>query len=201
MAKSMTIGVYNVARKVKQPSIGVHNVARKVKRGFVEVDEVARQFFSCVDFNLAEHITSGENIRSGDTPIYTYIFNNTTLSLTAEGKALGDGKNDYFWYEIGGLNAGDILEIQYEYTVFAHSSPSNLELDGHEDGLLNSSYVWGNHASSMSLNSPVTYTKTVNVTANNSKFTHRLSTNGDYRVHHSVNVKSIILNGEQIFPY
>lgn len=46
MAKTMLVGVSNVARKVKKMYVGVENAARRVKKGYIGIGNLARLFYT-----------------------------------------------------------------------------------------------------------------------------------------------------------
>lgn len=96
MAKQLTIGISNVARKGKKAWIGIDGVARKIKKMWIGVNGIARLFFS-----------------GGGVATYSGL---TTALTTGRAYHAGASIGDYAVFVAGQVNYGSYPGYYHSYT-------------------------------------------------------------------------------------
>lgn len=180
-----------VARNVLQPYIGVDNVARSVKRGWIGVDNVARQFFG----EAYDEWTITMTTDNTSSMAVSYTCNDSTLTMSAKNNTgYVDSGTASVSYVITGLSAGDVVVVNYNRTIdMSNSYQTCRESFGSKGNtVLYSSEFFTSTSGTVSL------TKTF--TLESTTFRHWIGVTRQIAQGITVDVKSITVNGEQIFP-
>ena len=171
----------------------VGNVARKVKGGWVEVNNVARRFFG-VSRDASEFISLGYADATG--MIVNNTLTNQTLSLRVENPTgYVDTGSVWAYYILTGLNVGDVISVNYTRTIdintnYMQTVRENMGIDGNPLGYFDQMYS----------NTSGTVEETKTYTSTATTFCHGIFVTRQVKQGASINIKSIKVNGEQIFP-
>ena len=189
--------VNNIARKIVKRYETVNNVARYITKHYECVNNAARLIFSGVD-NILTNVLFYTTPKSGGNTALTHTLNETTFNISASSQ--GDGIEDYdnIYYVISGLVEGDEIEIVYEwYLSVKHSYALAAEYAFFNN--TNVGTCWTQNSAGMSPGTHA-FTRELVVPAGSTSFCQILEVVGNYEISSSINVTSIKLNGNTVFP-
>lgn len=134
MAKSLYIGINNLARKIKKIYVGIDNKARKVKKAYVGINGIARCFFNGESFSVEyiktlslisrckgaaaastdNHVLFAGGLSTSSTPVSTVSAIDSSLTCSSATE-LAEAE-----YKLAGVSLSD-----YGYALFAGGRSTN----------------------------------------------------------------------------